>query len=56
MLRAYIPVVPVSGQLANICKNTQKMVWDGSKIHTQKMVNKIVAGCPEGYAIDIRKK
>jgi len=47
------------------------MVLDGSKIHIQKIVKngfgwakntyskngeKMVAGCPEGYAIDILKK
>jgi len=31
-------VVPLSGQVANIWKNTQKHVLDGSKVHTQKMV------------------
>jgi len=48
-------VVPLSGQVANIWENTQKSVWDcqktyskndqkivldGSKIHTQKIVKK----------------
>ena len=35
-------VVSLSGQVANIWKNTKKnMVWGGSKIHTQK-ISKIV--------------
>jgi len=64
-------VVPLSGQAANIWKNTLNHVLDGSKIHTQKIVKygfgwvkntytkncrKMVAGCPEGDAIDILKK
>ena len=36
----YTTVVPLTGQVANIWKNTQKMVLDGSEIHNQKMVKK----------------
>ena len=39
-----LTVVPLTGQVANIWKNTQKMVLDGSKIHTQKMVEDMVLG------------
>jgi len=67
---AYMTVVPMSGQVANIWETTKNMVLDGSKIHTQKIVKKMfwwikdtyskndqrmVAGCPEGYAIDLKK-
>jgi len=55
MIDCYMTVVALSGQVANIWKNTQKWFWmgqkyilkncqqmvlDGPKIHTQKIVKK----------------
>jgi len=46
-LTNYMTVVPLSGQVANIWKNTKKIVFDGSKIHTQKNVKTMLLDGPE---------